>query len=524
MKKALKKAAVILLVSLLFLNLLSACSGKDGNTGNEAAGTNQSTTKAAGDTAAKAEPVKLSIMSPSGGRIIKEDNPALLELQKVTNTELEILLIPDAEYYNKLNAMVASGDAYDMIRTLQYDVNMYVPQGVFTALDELIDQYGPNIKRIIPEEIFEKLSYQSKVYGIPSVNYSGKLGFSVRKDWMEALQLTAPKTLDEFYEVLKAFKAYKPEAYPYGGYEFNQTSPFLNFSMIFGAYGIQPAFNTLKDGKIHTGVISQEYKEGLKFIKKLFDEKLIDPEILIDKADQGREKLLQGKLGSFTAWWSIVPTVLMEQYKMKEVDPNAEWLLVEPVSGPGGDKGMMSWGDVSGMISISTNCKEKEAAVKFLDYLITDDGYRLVFMGIKDVHWTADKDGKFSEYTAEGKKAMDEKWLDPLSGVLQRTDIVMKEVNGKIPLNALYIEGCNNNPLYGNVFEGIVTSEMQTLGGDVTKLEIDRMIEFLTGAKDIDAEFDNYVKQWKEKGGEEIRQSLLKVYNGNKGTNLVFDN
>nr|WP_157276593.1 extracellular solute-binding protein [Paenibacillus sp. Soil766] len=100
------------------------------------------------------------------------------------------------------------------------------------------------------------------------------------------------------------------------------------------------------------------------------------------------QKVAQGKIGYFSAWWSIAPQTLGQQLKMKEIVPNAYWEPVFPgIKGPEGKSGMLSFGNLGGVIAISSKTKNPEAVLSFLDYMSTDEGWELSHYGIKGDHY-----------------------------------------------------------------------------------------------------------------------------------------
>jgi len=144
----------------------------------------------------------------------------------------------------------------------------------------------------------------------------------------------------------------------------------------------------------------------------------------------------------------------------------------------------------------------------------------LAFFGIKGTDWT-EKDGKFAGRTDVGNKAFSDKWLDPFSQTVLRVDIVNETYRVNNPSYYVYIDAAAKMPLNYNVFEGIITPEFQTLSADLKKFEDESFIKFVTGKMDIGA-YADYVKQWKDRGGEKVQQSMLKELNTRRGTTYTL--
>ncbi|MFC0216299.1 extracellular solute-binding protein [Paenibacillus chartarius] len=476
--------------------------------------------------------VPLSLVQPDGGRVWKEDNPVTKEIEKRTNTKLTVNMIPNGDFANKYNVLAASGDIPDIVRSNGFDFQKYADQGLYLDITRYVDQFGPNLKKALKPELWELTKYKGKQFVIPFENVAGKEVPVIRKDWLDALNLKMPTNLDEFEAVLKAFTFNDPDKNGKNDtYGFGTTSRYDETIMpIMGAYGIAtgqigqgaPMMSYLKDNKIYPVAISPEYKAAIEYLKRLWDAKVVDPELFTIKPDQAQQKAAQGKIGYFTAWWSVAPQILTQQLKMKELVPNAKWDPIFPgLKGPDGKSGMQSYGNIGSTVAISAKTKNPEAVVKFLDYLATDEGWELTRYGIKGTHYTSITEPR----TPEGQKAFDEKWLDPLSQIVSRQDLVDKvNAASKDPVqveNNRFIDAAASYTLYRDAFYGIpLTEEQKTYGADVSKYEEEMLIKFITGAEPL-SKWDEYVETWKRKGGKPILEAKIKTYNELKTANVT---
>lgn len=528
MKKYLKKTAALIVTAAMLTSFAAGCT-KDTES---SAG---SSSAAAGSSSAAqssvAEPVTITWLSSDHGRVLKEGDPVLAEVEKKTGIKIEFQLITATDLTNKINLLVASQSLPDITKVDKaYDIFSYAPQGAFMEVNELVDKFGSNIKANRPQEIWDAIAVNGKYYGIPNTNTMGKNNYFIRQDWLNNLGLKMPTTTDELYEVFKQFVQNDPDkngkndtiAFGSEGSGANEP-PFNAFMSVFGAFGIQPEHYYIKDNKAYPAAISSQYKDAITFIKKLFDDKLVDPDIFIAKADQAKQKLLSGKTGAFEAWWSIAPQVLMEQSKMAETVPGVEWGMIKDLKGPNGDYGIRAQNKVTSINCIAKNSKNAEAAVKLIDYLFTEEGSLLATVGLKDVHWTADANGKFDAYTDAGKKANEEKTLGLLSQEALMPDLANYVNKKSNPQFAAAIDNAANSKLYSDAFEGLSTTEWTTYNADLLKLETDWFIKFVTGKEPL-TKWDEYVKQYNEKGGKAVFDSLIKKYNEIKGTNITAAN
>ncbi|MEW9699923.1 extracellular solute-binding protein [Paenibacillus sp. SI8] len=486
----------------------------------------------AGATNAPSAPVPVSLIQPDLGRVWKDDNPVTKEIEKQANIKLAVTMFPNVDYANKYNVLAASGDIPDIIRASGFDFQKYADQGLYLDLAPYLDKYAPNLKKALKPELWDLTKYKGKQFAIPYENIAGKEVPVLRKDWLDALNLKMPTNLDELETVLKAFtfndpdKNGKNDTYGFG------TAARYDESVIpiFGAFGVAtgqigqgaPIISLLKDNKVYPVAISPEYKASVEYLKKLWDDKVIDPELFTIKPDQAQQKAAKGRIGFFTSWWSMVPQILTQQLKMKELVPNASWEPVYPgLTGPDGKSGMLSYGNIGASVSISSKAKNPEAAIKFLDYLASDEGWELSHFGIKGTHYTSITDPR----TPDGQKAFDEKWLDPLAQISSRQDLVDKvNQSSKDPIqieNNRFIYTATKYTLYQDVFYGIpLTDEQKTYGADVSKYEEEMFIKFMTGAEPL-SKWNEYIETWKKKGGKTILDAKIKKYNELKSSNVT---
>lgn len=465
---------------------------------------------------------EISYLSADAGRVVKKDNPVVAVYEEKFDIRLNMELLDGDSYKQKIPIVIASGDLPDMMRLNGYEHFDYVTQDVFMDLTDKVKSYQ-NIMKYVDPQAWNLTSYKGKAFCIPSANYTGKYITAMRKDWLDNLGMDIPETIDEYYDVLKAFTFDDPDGngkddtFGIGTQNGSRSESFMN---TYGAFGGTAGYNVIKGNSIVTFDISEEYRNALRFVKRLYDEGILDPESLIHKQAQGREKLVQGRIGTFTGWWSIVPQVLTVNLKMPEVTPGAEWVRVPPLTGPKGDSGMVKRNLVNYSIVLAKETDKDEKILDFLNYLISDEGAWLSFLGIEGVHWTETAQGKVR--TELGQKAFEEKWLDVLHQTVLRSDIVLPWYAEQDPAKRDYILKAQEWGTVPEAFEGIITKEMQQYKGEVSKFTDEAFIRFIVGDLSLDDDWDRYVSQWKERGGEAMRQSQLAVYNENKGTDLTF--
>ncbi len=127
--------------------------------------------------------------------------------------DVQYVPIPRSEELQKLNVLMASGgDVPDIVFTYdQGTFNRYAQQGGLTDLTDLLNQYGPNLKKFLGDETLAYGQIEGKQFAIPGKrSVLGKYASYIRQDWLDALKMPMPQTTDELYTTLKAFKEKDP--------------------------------------------------------------------------------------------------------------------------------------------------------------------------------------------------------------------------------------------------------------------------------------------------------------------------
>ena len=115
-----------------------------------------------------------------------------------------------------MNLLLAQGDLPDIVggNLIQQPVNQYGPEGAFLPLNDLVKEHAPHIQAFWdahPELLEAISSYDGNYYYIPYLP-DGEFGraWYIRQDWLDKLGLEQPQNVDEYYEVLKAFREQDP--------------------------------------------------------------------------------------------------------------------------------------------------------------------------------------------------------------------------------------------------------------------------------------------------------------------------
>lgn len=198
-------------------------------------------------------------------------------------------------------------------------------------------------------------------------------GITIRKDILDALNMELPTTIDEFYEVLKAVKANYPDMIPFSS-EMRWMYSAHTMSPISNAYECSYPFYCTDGENVEFALYDDGFKEFLQTINKWYNEGLIDPDFATVSKGDVRGKFANGEV--FAALQSTSNSVTSKEACEIEGAEFCEipFLTLEE-GGPvylyhvSDYRAIGSWN-----FSVSTNCENIEAAMRYCDYLFTKEG------------------------------------------------------------------------------------------------------------------------------------------------------
>ena len=230
-------------------------------------------------------------------------------LEELTGVHVDYTAISQSDFATQLNLMFASGEYPDILIDCGnlVDMEMYaVDQGVFMALDDLINEHMPNYKALMEKN---DLTYKSTVasdgniYAIGYIADSGEHisnGYNfINGKWLEELNLSMPTTLDEFYNVLVEFKKAHPDSYIWEG-EFAEIWTAL--SPMWGITENSKWFSIYDDGVVRFNATVDGYRAMLEFAAKLYAEELMDPAIITQDSNTKIAKFNENNTGFALLW------------------------------------------------------------------------------------------------------------------------------------------------------------------------------------------------------------------------------
>ena len=296
------------------------------------------------------------------------------EYEKMTNVHVQWDTVHTDSLAEKRNLLLAGGDYPEVFYASAFpraDLLKYGKQGAFIPLNDLIDKYAPNFKVLMEKyPVIEKgiTMPDGNIYGLPmlfdpefkSVFYATPW---VKEEWLDKLGISEPHTLDDFYNMLKAFKEEDPngngqkDEYAWGGVG---TAGLVNY--LRGTFGLNyngtSNINVDRDPK--SGMIrfipsDPRYKELLQYVNKLYKDGLLEQDIMSVKSTEVDAKGMEGLLGVVN---SVDPVAIYNQ---------KGYVGLPVLKGPYGDQMYSAIGSPLGnigMFVLTDKAKNPEAMIR----------------------------------------------------------------------------------------------------------------------------------------------------------------
>lgn len=420
--------AIILIVALTAV--MSACGGSSGSGGS---GTAQNQPADQGKDAGKQEERTLRMMSGViGGKTPEENTLFEKEIERLTGIKAT-LDKPASDYDKKLLAAISSGEKFDLLQVSKETMNNFIAQGILTDLTDKVKAsktlQDPNV---IPTDEWNQVKTKDgKIYGVFTKFQGGTMPI-IRNDWLKKLNLPEPKTLDDYYNVLKAFKEKDPDGNGKDDTYGLSTAGMYELQGFFSAAGLKQRY-VEKDGKLSVPYATDAAIPIYEWLAKLYKEGILDPNFATNDTGKMRNLFLTDRVGMITYWDAWVG---MLNNTRKQQDPNTAFEAkgLPGIAGPDG-KYMLRRGDPDVWV-IPVNAEHPKTAFEFIEWWHTKDGIMLGSLGIKDNDYTLNN-GKY-ELTKTGQEhAMDHGvpfWYNKnvpnpfglLPGVKEAQDLVLK--------------------------------------------------------------------------------------------------
>lgn len=321
----------------------------------------------------------------------------------LTNMDIKYQLVEFSMAAQRKTLAFQSGNLPDVFaigsKITDADINQYGQEGAIVEITkDMLKKYAPNVYAMYnkyPETWESVKAADGKMYSIATYANTFPYGqhfLWVRKTWLNNLGLGVPQTMDQFYDMLVKFKNSDPnkngqaDEVPY--------ATFADSGFFFNPWGFNNVVSVSNNGKVTHMYTTDNMTRCLKYWSRVYKENLVDKKVINNYAGENaafKTLLSSGKVGAFYYGW---PSDAMDDKLLSEYEPIA-W----PTAGNNGDF-PNTYVDVENIIDpkgyvITKACKNVPAALRFIDYLYTNDGYMLKMYGNEGGLYKKESDAKY---------------------------------------------------------------------------------------------------------------------------------
>ncbi|MCC3355441.1 extracellular solute-binding protein [Bacillus sp. REN16] len=441
-------------------------------------------------------------------------------LEEKTGVDITIQWTPDTSYEEKLNTAFATETLPEAVflknQTTFIQFKEAIRDEQFWEIGPYLSEF-PNLSKL-NEQIIENTAVDGKVYSLYQGRPLSRQGLIYRKDWADNLGFEAPKSIDDVYEMARAFTEEDPD-----GNGKNDTFGITDRAdLSYGAFKtVASWFGTPngwgeKDGQLLPEFMFKEYTDTMDYIKKLRDNGYINQDFPVTSKEDQQAFFKNGTAGMYIGSMADVVSLHKDAVTL---NPDIEFDVHNKIAGPNGEYGIWAIPGYGNVVLFPKSAVKSEEQLKeilgFFDKLATPEIANLIFWGIEGEHYTVQ----------EGRALTSED-----------TELTTREVK---PYQSLEIGEPKTNGRYEGVFtlpakekaeklildnenylihDPTVPLDSATFAerGELLNQKInDATYQYILGDLDI-AGFEKVIEDWKKSGGNDVIKEFNESYQKTK--------
>jgi putative aldouronate transport system substrate-binding protein len=439
--------------------------------------------------------------------------------------QLDVNFVPTQSYTDKITTTIAGGD---LPMVISANSSVLKNQGIlgmieedeFWNLTDIIKEY-PNLYEFVGAERWTTSSIEGVNWGIPRLRVLPRNGGVIRQDWLEALNLSMPTTFDELYDVLYAFTYNDPDGNGtddtiglvtcYTGTGNRGWNGFQTLAVAFGA----PNGWGYIDGKMVPDFGTEEHLNAMKYIKKLYDNGVMNLNFNEITAEDRKTEYKSGKYG---AVFCVIDDISSLQNDLVQAVPTAKSEVLSTLTQSGSEEPRVcATSGYNGLImfpkcgegTIQTE-EELRKVLSFYDALCTEEYQNLINFGIEGIHYEV-VDGVRTALTNESGNTLlsvdmgDIEQILPTAAYVRKDDDndMLKELYDQIEYRMDYVVLDDTT--------GLTSDTYNEMSGDLDTFMMDTCVNFVIGSIDEAGYWDAY-QTWLDEGGQACIDEYTEQY------------
>ena len=483
--------------------------------------------------------------------------------EEKTNVKVSWITAPTQNFKEKVGISLASGEEIDIIFAANNGATVFSKteqmklgsQGAIQPINELIVKYSEWLRQALDKTAGWRdyiTAPDGKIYGLPYLNecyhclYYNKL--FLNKKWLNKLGLKEPGTTAEFESVLKAFKTGDPngngqaDEIPLSGYIGALYGSMDGYLMSAFVYCDAQDRLFIRDGKVVASFAQPEYREGLKWLNKLWNEGLMYKETfsqdrtkMIQLNSQKSESVIGAIAGPHGGYVGNRPTGEEPRW--------FEYIANKPLTGPSGLRTtryeyFSKFGVAGGVGAlIPASSKKGSLAMRWVDWFYSEEGAITAFYGAEGMSWEKPAPGDVGLEGVAKYKSRTMKEGEPYFGnvgwggvphyitAATRVSFVapadIYEPKGTGFEKYLHTQTRDNYAPFGPPLKDILpplfyaeadVQEISQIKTSINTYVEESMARFVTGDLKVDADWDKFLAELKKIGLDRYLQLVQKAY------------
>lgn len=266
-----------------------------------------------------------------------EDNAYTRYLRKMLNIQNDTIYMESEDRYDEVVNIITKDQTLPDVLVVsdRETLKELVENDLVEDLTEVFESCtSPRIKEMYESyggDLLDAGRFNGKLMAVPeTVIDHGPCLMWLRKDWMEALGLEEPETLEDGFRIVEAFvknrmgteEGEEPVGLVCDTELVGSTSTSYSIDPVFDSFGAHPQRWIKKDGEIIYGSLTEEMKEALGYLHELYERGILDQNFALRANNNLRDLVVEGKCGAFFGLWWTPNNPLMDMY---ESDGKADW-------------------------------------------------------------------------------------------------------------------------------------------------------------------------------------------------------
>lgn len=453
------------------------------------------------------------------------------EMGKV-GINVEFVGVPRSDEITKMQSMMASGTAPDLVFTYTYAyAGDYYEQGGTWDLSEFVDGDGQaeNLKAFLGEEVLNiGRNLDGTLYGITAKRANTALtNLYLRKDWLDALNLSVPTTPDELYDMIDKMTAADLDGTKPIGFEYTSSltarrnNLFMAFSQLAGddkQMDISCGYDYYYD---------PGYREYVRFLNKLYNHGLMDQEYYTVSTETMNSDYVNGKVAfaeQNVNYMTSKVNYLNLMATLQENVPGAEYVSIPALKNVNDGQQYSESYSLGGMILFcpkTADAETVEACMTYLDWLCTKEGGYVLYHGMEGEHYKLNENNVpvviDSDYNSTDKDWIrNDLCLTFNGGYFENDEQFMECMAAENPEFSEYVIENYKNALSGKVIADTTyeSPSAAKLNTDLNMLKNEWSVKCITCSEaEFDAQYDEWMKAAEDAGIQTIIEERTEYYN-----------